>query len=58
MNEYEGKRTGLREKLAQAIGDRLIKMAVNPRGCWILSAYEPEMPSEIILESAENKNRQ
>ena len=55
MNDYESKRVGLKERVARAVGDRLAKMATEPRGCWLLHIYEPEVPAEMIIEMSESQ---
>jgi len=54
LNEHEIKQDGLKESVAKKVGMQLGKMAVDPRGCWIFSAFEPEIPPEVIAEMMKN----
>jgi len=40
-------------KLAAMLAAQLEKIAAGPGGCWVFSIYEPEVPQEVILDSAE-----
>ena len=50
MNVLERKEMGLKEKVFQGLGDWLVKMAVEPRGCRFPSVYELELTTEMIEE--------
>lgn len=49
MNKQKHER-GLKEKLIKKVGDHLAEMAVDPRGCFVLSWYEPDLDPEMIKE--------
>jgi len=50
LSKCEGKHEGLRERVAKRVGAQLEKIAVDTRGCWFASIYEPETPQELIEE--------
>ena len=49
-NMQDGSQMGIKERLAKGIGERLSRMAVEPRGCAFFILYEPELPPEMINE--------
>jgi len=53
-NQYEEKRQGLKERVLCEVGKRMVKLAVDPRGCWNGTLYEPELLPEIIAEMQES----
>ena len=44
---------GLKERILSKIGDNIAQMAIDPRSCPGLFAYEPEMSLEMIEEASE-----
>lgn len=53
-NQSEDRQVCLKEKFAKKVGNQLEKMAVDTKLCWALIMYEPELPPELIHESAQN----
>ena len=54
MSLHEGREMGLKEKVICKAGDRLVKIAMDPRGCPIGTWYEPELTSDMIEEMIAN----
>lgn len=42
--------TGLAGKALNALGNKLAEIAVDPRGCWGVAIYEPELSPNMIEE--------
>ncbi|MCL1842595.1 MAG: hypothetical protein FWF79_02160 [Defluviitaleaceae bacterium] len=49
-NRHEETKSGLFERVASSIGDKLEKIATEQRHCWNAMIYEPEMSNEMIKE--------
>jgi len=54
MHNDDNKVVGLKERVLCAVGDKLAKMAVSPRDCWVFAIYEPELSPEMINRFAED----
>lgn len=50
-NKHEGVKQGLWERVAHNIGDKLEQIATNPRNCWNMVVYEPELSNEMIEDA-------
>ena len=51
MKLHDNKMSVLKKKFIVKIGDELVRMTADPRGCLVGFLYEPELTPEIILES-------
>ena len=48
-NSHEGRVAGLKEKVLCTVADKLVEIAVSPRGnCWAGILYESTLSPEII----------
>ena len=46
----------LKEMLIHKVGDQLTEMAVDKRGCFAFSIYEPEIPNEVLYSGISEKS--
>ena len=49
MNEYEDRKTGLKERAIRKVGEELVRMA-GQKTCLSFMFYEPELSDEMIKE--------